>query len=579
MKADLTRDTFHPFKHFTRVLMQQGRVQLDADLNEQASILQHYLRTLAADLIGPAGSPDSGAFQILPITSLSSPITPAIANDFRIGAGHYYVDGILCEAEAVPIKVFALNPPSTSGVVQVDSWRLDGAELQDAAYSPQQGAAYLELFDDVTLTNPLRTPAFPDTLVNITNFDRANGKITIANSPNISAPANPKLRRIFTYLHQPNFIYSNQSNNLVPPPLPALGAGVSLQIYLDVWERVITYIEDHSIREVALGGPDTAVRTQLIWQVKTTPALEDEDCMTPPQLAALFQWENRGRLKARAKQSSVSTDPCIISPNARYQGPENQLYRVEINRGGPAWDGADTSKGTAATFKWSRENGSVAFPIAGGGKTNNVVLETLGRDDRFGLTEGDWVEVQDDNSTLLIKPGTLLQVQAIDPSSMAVTLDGTPDPTVGGNLALHPLLRRWDLQAGDPVEGGLTLANDNAALVVEGTWLELEDGVQVFFQPASPVQPVPQGAITQIYRTADYWLIPARTATGDVEWPRLTTAAGNLEVDANGNSIPITLPPHGVHHHYAPIAVIGIDAADGVTQETNCRTFTNQDDR
>ena len=39
MKADLTRDTFHPLKHYSRVLMQQGRVQLDADMNEQAAIL------------------------------------------------------------------------------------------------------------------------------------------------------------------------------------------------------------------------------------------------------------------------------------------------------------------------------------------------------------------------------------------------------------------------------------------------------------------------------------------------------------------------------------------------------------
>ena len=39
MKADLTRDTFHPLKHYARVLTQQGRVQLDADMNEQAAIL------------------------------------------------------------------------------------------------------------------------------------------------------------------------------------------------------------------------------------------------------------------------------------------------------------------------------------------------------------------------------------------------------------------------------------------------------------------------------------------------------------------------------------------------------------
>ena len=57
MKADFTRDTFNPLKHFSRVLMQQGRVQLDADWNEQTAILLHYLRSLGADLIGPHGGP------------------------------------------------------------------------------------------------------------------------------------------------------------------------------------------------------------------------------------------------------------------------------------------------------------------------------------------------------------------------------------------------------------------------------------------------------------------------------------------------------------------------------------------
>ena len=43
LRGDITRDTFDPSKHFSRVLMQQGRVQLDADWNEQISILVHYL--------------------------------------------------------------------------------------------------------------------------------------------------------------------------------------------------------------------------------------------------------------------------------------------------------------------------------------------------------------------------------------------------------------------------------------------------------------------------------------------------------------------------------------------------------
>src|SRR5215469_3508599 len=132
MKADLTRNTFSAFNHFRRVLMQQGRVQLDADWNEQAAILLHNLESLAADVIGQAGGTQF-AFAISPI-----PLSPAITNDFRIGLGDYYVDGILCEADSNPIYIF--TPTLNGGVATVgaDTLTLDGAQFQ-----PNQ---YVELF-------------------------------------------------------------------------------------------------------------------------------------------------------------------------------------------------------------------------------------------------------------------------------------------------------------------------------------------------------------------------------------------------------------------------------------------------
>src|SRR5277367_2214284 len=99
MKADLTRNTFDPWKHFTRVLMQQGRVQLDSDWNEQAAILLKYVQALAADLIGPHGGPAAGlGFQVA---------EGSIATDFAISPGHYYVDGILCElgSQSAPVAI------------------------------------------------------------------------------------------------------------------------------------------------------------------------------------------------------------------------------------------------------------------------------------------------------------------------------------------------------------------------------------------------------------------------------------------------------------------------------------------
>ena len=61
MKGDFSRSTFDPKKHYTSVRMQQGRMQLDADWNEQMDILLHLLRGQARDLLGPYGAPESSA--------------------------------------------------------------------------------------------------------------------------------------------------------------------------------------------------------------------------------------------------------------------------------------------------------------------------------------------------------------------------------------------------------------------------------------------------------------------------------------------------------------------------------------
>lgn len=541
MKADLTRDTFHPRKHYSRVLTQQGRVQLDADMNEQAAILLRSLQMLAGDLIGPAGGPASNlGFEILPLT-------PATTQpDFQIGFGNYYVNGMLCQADFTPI---AFLPTTILDVFEVINWSSD---------FEQATIPYFEVFDATQ-------PSKKGVAVQITN-QKAQNQIKIqAVTSGTLFPPNPKLRRLITYLHQPDYVFSATPNAVSPPSLQTSNG--DLQIYLDVWERVITYAEDDSIREVALGGPDTAARSKLVWQVKWQPAPaageNQSACFTPPPPSP------RGWLQAMAKQSSPSPNPCIINPNASYTGPENQLYRVEINRSGPA----GTSSGNSATFKWSRENGSVIYPIASGGGTPNVVLESLGRDDRFGLAEGNLVEVQDDRSVLMNLPGNLLPVQAIDRTSMTVTLGGKPDSLLGGDKTLHRLLRRWDQTAGDPAEGGLTLDTDNAALVQEGVWLNLEDGVQIRFQSADPVQSPPTNSPPTVnqYLTGDYWLIPARTATGDVEWPKVEDAQGNPETDAQGNIIPVALPPHGIPHYYAPLAVISVTNGI-VTVRQGCRS-------
>lgn len=104
MKGDFSRLTFDAKKHFSRVMMQQGRVQLDADWNEQHAISLHYLHTLAKDLIGDHGGPknDLGFAIITDPKQVPDVIRQKESQDsfpFFIGKGRYYVNGIQITAE------------------------------------------------------------------------------------------------------------------------------------------------------------------------------------------------------------------------------------------------------------------------------------------------------------------------------------------------------------------------------------------------------------------------------------------------------------------------------------------------
>ena len=60
MKGDFSRFSYNPKKHYKRLLKQQGRVDLDADWNEQADINEYQQRIRTQDIIGPCGVPETG---------------------------------------------------------------------------------------------------------------------------------------------------------------------------------------------------------------------------------------------------------------------------------------------------------------------------------------------------------------------------------------------------------------------------------------------------------------------------------------------------------------------------------------
>jgi hypothetical protein len=352
------------------------------------------------------------------------------------------------------------------------------------------------------------------------------------------------------YSEQPGYPFTSSSSP------ERLKTGMAALVYLDVWERHITFLEDDHIREVALGGQDTCTRTQVVWQVKVladpNDAAQDAyGCDAVNRLPRL----GTGRLRARARSVRSATGPSAGYVSSRYRGSGNQLYRVEVHYGGSA--------STPATYKWSQDNGSVTFPIRRL-MDGEAILGYLGRDGHRHLEQGDWVEVIDDTIVLAGGPGVLAQVNEVFRDDLRVTLSAPSSPPprlptyTSAEAGLHPLLRRWD-HRGDPAFGGaLRIAESADPPGAEQGWLDLEDGVQIWFAAGGH------------YLTGDYWLIPARVVTGDIEWPYQNDATGATVRDADGNAVPAARQAAGVHHSFAPLWLI-TPAGEGAMTGHDCR--------
>lgn len=423
MKGDFSRQTFARGKHYNAVLLQQGRVQLDADWNESQAIHAYRSETMTRDVVGFSGAPTIDPGFLIQVDQDGVGLL--------IGRGRYYVDGLLCE-----------NDEDISYVAQADLPGIEGAR-------------------DVLQKS--------DALFGL--------------------------------------------------------------VYLEVWKRHLTALDDVTMRESALGGPDSTTRLKIVWQVKVLPVKTPVTGVVGPD--TLFEEWNQlltppsGGLLARAKPQISTGSPCIIPSSAGYRGLENQLYRVEIHKDGVLGDPAKVP-----TFKWSRDNGTVVTAIerlSG----QELTVRDLGPDEVLGFTGGQWVEIIDDATELNRLPGQLIQIDSVNQATRVIKLITAPTQSV--DPAAHPKLRRWD-------------SINDIALSVPATnegFLPLENGLEVKFTSGTFV-------------TGDYWLVPARTAingeTGTIEWPFTTPQL-----------------PQGISRHYCRLALLQRNAQANTLTSVDAR--------
>jgi hypothetical protein len=435
MSSDISRQRFNSANDFSSVLMQQGRVQLDADWNEWNEILDRRWRSETIDIIGRC---------VVPLETPAGFEIKLSGGSLTIGRGRIYVHGLQAENHG-------------DGNLEFDPILAESRGIDPLPYEKQ--------------------PYYKD-----------------------------------------------------PEPLPEAG-GPHL-VYLDVWEREVTYVEDPNLVENAV-GVDTTSRLQTAWQVRVLPNVGDgATCATPDE--ELNGWldiirPSAGRLTTKAVGVATPTDPCLIPPSGGYRGLENRTYRVEIHDGGEIGD---------ATFKWSRDNASVASGVSAIENDITLTVDRAVWDSVRRFSPGDWVEITDDWREFSLEAGEIRQIDSVNDSSRTITLKSALTaglfPVNAQNLTdpeRHTRIKRWDQDPGGP---------EVIEVPASGTSFILEDGVEITFTTD------PNGGA---FRPGDYWVFVARTADASVE--ELTEA-----------------PPRGVHHHYCRLAVITLP--DIVI---DCRTF------
>jgi hypothetical protein len=352
-------------------------------------------------------------------------------------------------------------------------------------------------------------------IIGLSGVPIKNSGFTIGITPDTSdltiAPGRIYVDGILVELEESDneITYTKQPDYPDPPALLPPVAGRTDLVYLDVWQRHVTAVEDPDIREVALPVPDTTTRLQTLGQVKVLPDVGNSGCDAPiPGWDSLIK-PSGGRLTTEVDVQPAAENPCDTALNGGYRGLENRLYRVEIHTG--------SDSGTP-TFKWSRDNGSVVFAIEeiSQNEDNKVKLKRLGRDQVLTLHVGDWVEVLGDETETNGQHGTLARIveNGIDEVERVLTLSKDVFIHAGEG---HPKVRRWDQQS-DAVTVTTNPGSDP---------ITLEEGIAVRFSGDD-------------FRAGDYWTFAARATTG---------TTGNVEILTSA-------PPQGTEHHYCRLALV-----------------------
>lgn len=296
-------------------------------------------------------------------------------------------------------------------------------------------------------------------------------------------------------------LYRLQADFPLPPDLPA---GDELIVYVDIWERMVSHLEERYLADAGLHGAETAFRSRTMTQIKVAP-LDQRAAIAAG--SGRFARIGNGELSVTQIDPDTSfdaCDPCADTVTSEQSVP-NALYRFEV-----VSVQGDADNPSLIRIAWSSENGAAVAAA-------NVDPEDFERPgavyELFSTVTESHLGVHHDSSDA--QTSTFVEDLSAD----------TPSPATAPEGGDWPYVRRWDgaatidfgtgtatrLGAGPAV----TLAGDLVTITTDSFTATLD------FAGRSIV-------------AGDYWLVELR---------RL----GDPSVVA------VQALPLGVLHHYSPL--------------------------
>jgi hypothetical protein len=257
-----------------------------------------------------------------------------------------------------------------------------------------------------------------------------------------------------------------------PDPAPPIKPPFDELVYLVVADQEVSAVEDHALREVALGGPDTTARTRLLARVMRAPAASTDCSAVLAQVLkgaapgcqhdpATMQLASTGRLKVDFKPVAAAADPCEPAAQAGFLGAENQLIRLQVTSDGSLLWGYDNA---SFIYRGTVQPGQTAIALS------EKPVDTFHRP-----RPHQWVEVLDvavrleGDERIAAAVGVPFELDGYDADANAIELPATVAQAVGADVFVRVWENRLPFSGDGATDTELVLPEGNGTGVVVAT--------------------------------------------------------------------------------------------------------------